>query len=246
MRLLTRLQHVLLGDQVRLCAVLAAALLCAMPAAGSAPSADTDAPPYQSPERSAGGLDTLRGTFDRDGALSLLTDNLRWAVDIAGRIKAPDDSGFTNQQFFGIGILETLPFTIHENELGTHTLYMVFADNDELMGIVHVRTERSRGGLTEIAWTFNSDREIVGMHFQRSRDRYRKYIEIEAFQKEIRGKNFDELRTLLTKNGEAINEAVLVIPSEGQELALNVIQSALKTISATQSVWHDSLPVVNR
>ena len=143
-------------------------------------------------------------------------------------------------------ILETLPFTIHENELGTHTLYMVFADNDELMGIVHVRTERSRGGLTEIAWTFNSDREIVGMHFQRSRDRYRKYIEIEAFQKEIRGKNFDELRTLLTKNGEAINEAVLVIPSEGQELALNVIQSALKTISATQSVWHDSLPVVNR
>ncbi len=143
-------------------------------------------------------------------------------------------------------ILETLPFTIHENELGTHTLYMVFADNDELMGIVHVRTERSRWGLTEIAWTFNSDFEIVGMHFQRSRDRYRKYIESEAFQKEIRGKNFDELRTLLTKNGEAINEAVLVIPSEGQELALNVIRSALKTISATQSVWHDSLPVVNR
>jgi hypothetical protein len=143
-------------------------------------------------------------------------------------------------------ILETLPFTIHENELGTHTLYMVFADNDELMGIVHVRTERSRWGLTEIAWTFNSDFEIVGMHFQRSRDRYRKYIESEAFQKEIRGKNFDELRTLLTKNGEAINEAVLVIPSEGQELALNVIRSALKTISATQSVWNDSLSVANR
>ncbi|HIL99690.1 MAG TPA: hypothetical protein EYG46_01675 [Myxococcales bacterium] len=143
-------------------------------------------------------------------------------------------------------ILETLPFTIHENELGTHTLYMVFADNDELLGIVHVRTERSRWGLTEIAWTFNSDFEIVGMHFQRSRDRYRKYIESEAFQKEIRGKNFDELRTLLTENGEAVNKDVLVIPREGHELALNVIRSALKTISATQLVWHDSLPVVNR
>ena len=143
-------------------------------------------------------------------------------------------------------ILETLPFTIHENELGTHTLYMVFADNDELMGIVHVRTERSRWGLTEIAWSFNSDLEIVGMHFQRSRDRNRKYIESEAFQKEIRGKNFDELRALLTKDGKAINEAVLVIPSEGQELALNVIRSALKTISATQSVWNDSLSVANR
>ena len=143
-------------------------------------------------------------------------------------------------------ILETLPFTIHENELGTHTLYMVFADNDELMGIVHVRTERSRWGLTEIAWSFNSHLEIVGMHFQRSRDRNRRYIESEAFQKEIRGKNFDELRALLTKNGEAINEAVLVIPREAQELALSVIRSALKTISATQSVWNDSLQVVNR
>ena len=143
-------------------------------------------------------------------------------------------------------ILETLPFTIHENELGTHTLYMVFADNDELMGIVHVRTERSRWGLTEIAWSFNSDLEIVGMHFQRSRDRNRKYIESEAFQKEIRGKNFDELRALLTKDGKAINEAVLVIPKEGQELALSVIRSALKTISATQSVWNDSLTVANR
>jgi hypothetical protein len=143
-------------------------------------------------------------------------------------------------------ILETLPFTIHENELGTHTLYMVFADNDELMGIVHVRTERSRWGLTEIAWSFNSDLDIVGMHFQRSRDRNRRYIESEAFQKEIRGKNFDELRALLTENGEAINEAVLVIPREAQELALSVIRSALKTISATQSVWNDSLQVVNR
>ena len=143
-------------------------------------------------------------------------------------------------------ILETLPFTIHENELGTHTLYMVFADDDKLMGIVHVRTERSRWGLTEIAWSFNSDLEIVGMHFQRSRDRNRKYIESEAFQKEIRGKNFDELRALLTKDGKAINEAVLVIPKEGQELALSVIRSALKTISATQSVWSDSLSVANR
>ena len=143
-------------------------------------------------------------------------------------------------------ILKALPFTIHENELGTHTLYVVFADNDELMGIVHVRTERSRWGLTEIAWSFNSDLEIVGMHFQRSRDRQRRYIESEAFQKELRGKNFDELRTLLTKNGDAINEAVLVIPREGHELALSVIRSALKTISATKSVWTDSLSAVNR
>jgi len=143
-------------------------------------------------------------------------------------------------------ILARLPFTIHENELGTHTLYTVFADDDELIGVIHVRTERSRWGLTEIAWALNSDLEIVGMHFQRSRDRHRGYIESEAFQKNIRGKNFDELRGLLTNDGDAINEAVLVIPRDGHELALSVIRSALKTISATNAIWDDSLSSASR
>ena len=127
LRFLTRPQHVLLGDQGRLCAVLAAALLCAMPAAGSAPSADADTPQYLSPERSAGGLDSLRGTFDRDGALSLLTDNLRWAVDIAGRIMAPDDSGFTNQQFFGIDLLKTV--STKKRDIGT-LLVQLYVDRN--------------------------------------------------------------------------------------------------------------------
>ena len=143
-------------------------------------------------------------------------------------------------------ILETLPFTIHENELGTHTLYTVFADDDELIGVIHVRTERSRWGLTEIAWALNSDLEIVGMHFQRSRDRHRGYIESEAFQKEIRGKNFDELRGLLSNDGDSINDAVLVIPRDSHELALSVIRSALKTISATNTIWDDSLSSSSR
>ena len=138
-------------------------------------------------------------------------------------------------------ILETLPFTIHENELGTHTLYTVFTENDELMGIVHVRTERSRWGLTEIAWTLNADLEIVGMHFQRSRDRNRGYIESEDFQKGIRGKNFDELKAMLTVDGKSIREDTLVVPKKTHQLALSVIRSALKTISATRSVWKDSL-----
>jgi hypothetical protein len=143
-------------------------------------------------------------------------------------------------------ILERLPFTIHENELGTHTLYTVFADDDELIGVIHVRTERSRWGLTEIAWALNSDLEIVGMNFQRSRDRHRGYIESEAFQKKIRGKNFDELRGLLTNEGDAINEAALVIPRDGHALALSVIRSALKTISATNAIWDDSLSSASR
>ena len=89
-------------------------------------------------------------------------------------------------------ILRTLPFTIHKSELATHTLYTVFSEDHALTGIVHVRTERGRWGLTEIAWLFDPELRIVGVRLQRSRDRNRSYIESEPFQASLRGKNFDE------------------------------------------------------
>jgi hypothetical protein len=101
-------------------------------------------------------------------------------------------------------ILKALPFTIHENELATHTPYVVFADNDERLGIVDARTERSRWGLTGIAWSFNSDLAIVGMDFQSSRDRQQRYIESEAFQKELRRENFDALGRLKVESFDLI------------------------------------------
>jgi hypothetical protein len=142
-------------------------------------------------------------------------------------------------------ILQSLPFTIHENELATHTLYTVFNANDGLLGLVHVRSERGRWGLTEIAWGFSPDLRIVGMHFQRSRDGARGYIESESFQVQIRGKNFDELKAMLTPDGLTIREATLVVPPESRELATSVIRSALKTISATQLVWSDALSLAD-
>ncbi|MDE0886436.1 MAG: hypothetical protein OSB70_12995 [Myxococcota bacterium] len=138
-------------------------------------------------------------------------------------------------------ILESLPFTIHANELGTHTLYAAFDSNDDLAAIVHVRTERGRWGLTEIAWTFDPELRVIDMNFQRSRDSSRGYIESEDFQKLIQGKGFVELRALLNDEGTAVNEESLAVPPDAQALALNVIKSALKTISATQAVWGESL-----
>ena len=143
-------------------------------------------------------------------------------------------------------VLESLGFSIHENELVTHTLYTVFSADDALLGVIHVRTERGRWGLNEIAWVLNVDLEVVGMHLQRSRDRYRSYIESEDFQKKIRGKNVNELKALLTEDGGTIQEAELLVPDEARELAASVIRSALKTISVTQAVWQDSLQVSNK
>ena len=138
-------------------------------------------------------------------------------------------------------ILKALPFTLHENELGTHTLYTAFDANEALVGIVHVRTERGRWGLTEIAWTFDPELRVVGMRFQRSRDQSRAYIESEAFQKVILGRNFSELKLMLDANGTSINPTVIDIPSDAHDTAVSVIQSALKTILATETVWSPTL-----
>jgi hypothetical protein len=134
-------------------------------------------------------------------------------------------------------ILESLPFTIHENELGTHTLYAAFDSNDALMGIVHVRTERGRWGLTEIAWIFDSNLRVVEMHFQRSRDTSRQFMESEDFQRQIRGKEFGELRAMLSEDGNLLNAAAIEVPAGSERLAVSIIQSALKTISVTETVW---------
>ncbi len=138
-------------------------------------------------------------------------------------------------------ILESLPFTIHQNELGTHTLYAAFASDDSLLGIVHVRTERGRWGLTEIAWTFDFELRVVDMNFQRSRDASRQLIESEEFQGQIRGKGFNELRAMLDDGGTHLREESIRIPPEAEDLAIRVIQSALKTISVTETVWELNL-----
>ena len=53
-------------------------------------------------------------------------------------------------------IAAELPFTLHFNELGRHTVYLAFKDRTPL-GMVHVRSERGRYGLVEIGWVLGLD-----------------------------------------------------------------------------------------
>ncbi len=117
-----------LGGLVRISMAFATALLCGgVAAAGSPPNTEANTAQYQSPERSAGGLDTLRGKFPQDSALNFIKDNLRWAVDIAGRIKTDEDSGFTNKQFFGIDLLKAV--STKKRDIGT-LLVQLYVDRD--------------------------------------------------------------------------------------------------------------------
>ena len=141
-------------------------------------------------------------------------------------------------------IHEILPFTIHPYELGTHTLYVAFDSGNDLLGVVHVRTERGNWGLTEIAWLLDPDLRVVGMKFQRVRDRNQEYIESASFQGQVRGKGFHELRGLLNADGTRLAEGGLEVPKDARPLAVSVIRSSLKTILASSIVWKDALEQV--
>ena len=139
------------------------------------------------------------------------------------------------------GVRQSLPFTIHENELGTHTLYIIYDSESRMIGVIHVRTERGSWGLNEIVWVFDSDMRVQRIGFQRSRDNNRQYIESEAFQEQIRGKAFSELHGLINEDGSDITPRLIDIPDEARSLVTSIIRSALKTLSVTQLVWLDSL-----
>lgn len=140
-----------------------------------------------------------------------------------------------------------LPFTIHFNELGRHTLY-VPTQNSKPLGLLHVRSEKGAWGLVEIAWSFDVSMRIRHFSFQRCRSRQRKLIESDEFRKQILGKNMNELRALLNADGTALAPNGIRVTPQADKLATTVVRSAIKTLSVTQHAWSmdlDMLRILN-
>ena len=122
---------------------------------------------------------------------------------------------------------EILPFTIHFDELGRHTLYVTVQEGLPL-GMLHVRSERGRYGLTEIAWSLNLDGQITDVAFQRCRDG------------ELRAALTDQLRAKLI--GADVPMLLRLLDEEGwSEEAQVLIRSAAKTATVTLIVWEEDL-----
>ena len=88
---------------------LSAGILCGLallsfPAHGSDSAAWPEAREIESKSDPFGDLDVPLGSVDSSNRWSFLTDNLRWAVDFAGRINTTENSGYTNQEFFGVDL----------------------------------------------------------------------------------------------------------------------------------------------
>lgn len=142
---------------------------------------------------------------------------------------------------------ERLPFKLHFNELGRHTLYIALKGNMPI-GIVHVRSEAGRWGLVEIAWALTLDLEVIDFRFQRCRDTARSFVLRKEISSQIKGKNLAELERLFEKDGQTLSTKRFKLPRNKPDGAVELIQttlrSALKTIVVTQHAWKDDLQLI--
>jgi hypothetical protein len=137
-------------------------------------------------------------------------------------------------------ISERLPFTIHYNEIGKHTLYLVL-NNDQRSGIVQARSELSSWGLIEIAWAINADLSIHDLVFQRCRSPKCNNSLRSQVRTALQGKSFEDILPLLTADGLDFTLEGKALFPDHQPLHLTIIHSALKTLAITGISWSDIL-----
>ena len=140
-------------------------------------------------------------------------------------------------------VAKELPFNIHFNELGKHTLYLA-VKGSQPVGLIHARSEAGNWGLTEIVWALTPNLTVEDFSFQRCRSRKRSEVETAEFKRQLQGKSFQDLKRLLTADGTAIVGDKLKIEPGSRELAAMVVRSALKTILVSKLAWSKDLSVI--
>ncbi len=129
---------------------------------------------------------------------------------------------------------------LHFSELGKHTLYVAMQGKKSL-GYVHVRSEQSKWGLVEIVWAIDSNFRITNFAFQRCRSPKKKAAEEQQFKDVFIGKNYQELRELLSSDGITAKKSVLEKTQSASELTNVVLRCALKTLLLTEILWGEEL-----
>jgi len=129
---------------------------------------------------------------------------------------------------------------LHFSELGRHTLYVALQGKTPL-GYIHVRSEQSKWGLVEIVWAVDKNLKITDFAFQRCRSPEKQIINNENFKAMFIGKDYKQLKTLLSNDGITANQFLLDKAESAQELASVVLRCALKTLLLTEIIWGEEL-----
>ncbi|AZQ84373.1 hypothetical protein EKO29_10295 [Colwellia sp. Arc7-635] len=129
-----------------------------------------------------------------------------------------------------------LPFTIHQGEVGKHTLYVLYKDNRHI-GFLQARSEWAKWGLVEIAWAINVDRSIKGFYFQRCRSPQCNDTTSEEINLVLQNKNVSQLKALLSEDGKSLSPEGTKLFIHAPSIALLALRSALKTLAITDISW---------
>lgn len=132
-----------------------------------------------------------------------------------------------------------VPFSIHQNELGQHTLYIAMNEQTPL-GIIHARSEVGLWGLVEIVWAFDFELNVIDFMFQRCRDPACKVLEEKSFRQLLQDKSVAQL-TLMLEQENITPSPQFTKDEEIKALIKTIIRSAIKTALVTEYSWHEQL-----
>ncbi len=144
-------------------------------------------------------------------------------------------------------VSERLGYGLHRSELGRHTVYVALREGHPL-GVVHVRSERSRWGLVEVAWALDAELRVIDFAVQRCRSSLCKSVSGDAFRGLLRGRGFEEVAALVSKDGRRLSAegaSVGGVPARAASLAAAVVRNGLKTIVVTESLWSDVIAAID-
>ncbi|MFK7741455.1 MAG: hypothetical protein AB8H80_14150 [Planctomycetota bacterium] len=130
-------------------------------------------------------------------------------------------------------IEKQLPFKVHFDELGRHSLVVAFRGRRPV-GLIYTRTEEADWGLTAIAWQITLDRRVVGLQFTRGRNRHMEPLQKSRFADRLVGSDFEATLALL-KAHDAADHAGRQI--DQVSLERTVLRSAAKTLAVIRSIW---------
>ncbi len=136
-------------------------------------------------------------------------------------------------------IERSLPFRLHFDELGTHTLLVAFRGRRPV-GLVYLRSEESEYGLTEVQWALSLDLRVLGFELPRCRNQNRHALETSPFAKELAGCDSQQLVALFQRDPPVTRDPAHVPPG-AEQLADVVLRSALKSLRVAELVWHEDI-----
>lgn len=134
-------------------------------------------------------------------------------------------------------IEKRLPFKVHFNEIGKHSLLVAFRGRRPV-GFVYCRTEEAEWGLITIAWHMTLDQRVIGFQFLRGRNRHIKTLGRSRFATDLGGASFDQVAQLLAKHDKKTHSQK---DKSLTSIERTTLRSGAKALAVIESVWADQV-----